>query len=172
MATQQSRKVTPEDFNVFLAGIDLASMRTVKIDVHSEREFQHKQVNDINVKFDATYLNNEEEAVFTVDVAYKVRLRKGKRVLGSLGVTFRLYFSSPEPLTDSLFAVFLQPVQFQTWPFLRQHLADVSARCNWPRLTLPLMHIQPDKQSSQTGPARDKNPRPKPGPKKKSNRRS
>ena len=143
MDSKQSPKAGPGDFNSFLAQVELINLRTVKLNVRAEKEFQHKQVKDMNVRVDSTYSNNEDGTGFSVDVAYVVRLRGGKRVLGSAAVTFRLFYSSPLPMTDSLFEVFgKQPAQFQTWPFLRQHLADVSTRCNWPRLTLPLLHVQ------------------------------
>lgn len=153
MDSKQSPKTSSGDFNSFLAQVELINLRTVKLNVRAEKEFQHKQVKDINVKVDSTYANHEGGSGFSVDVAYVVRLRGGRRVLGSAAVTLRLFYSSPLPMTDSLFKIFgKQPAQFQTWPFLRQHLADISTRCNWPRLTLPLLHIQTFDQESTPQP--------------------
>jgi preprotein translocase subunit SecB len=167
MNSQQSSTASAKEFNSFLAKAKLENIRTVRLDVRADKEFQHKQANDINVKFTSNYSNNDDESGFSVDAAYLVRLRAGRRILGSVAVTLRLYYSSPQPMTDLLFAVFGgQSVQFVTWPYLREHIANVSARCNWPRLTLPMMSVhttdRPPDREPRKGEAAAKG-----GPKKK-----
>lgn len=62
----------------------------------------------------------------------------------TMTVTFGVEFSSEQPMTDDLFAVFADVnLPINTWPFLREFFYTTTGRMGWVPLTLPAIKVEP-----------------------------
>jgi len=63
-------------------------------------------------------------------------------LLAEIDVTFGLRFTSKEPMSDEIFAIFRDTnVPVNIWPYLREYLASTAGRMNWTVLTLPVLKV-------------------------------
>jgi hypothetical protein len=75
---------------------------------------------------------------FRVFHQYKVLVEATEDQLAEMDVTFGLDFTSQEPMTDQIFAIFEDVnLPVNTWPFLREFVSTTLGRMGWVSFTLP-----------------------------------
>lgn len=92
---------------------------------------------------------------------YTVGILSDQAPLAEMEVAFGLDFSSSEPMSDRIFAVFREAnLPVNTWPYLREFVGTMAARMGWLAITLPTLKRGVDGgDESPTGP-RARSPRP------------
>ena len=85
---------------------------------------------------------------------YTIEVQSESERVAKVDATFELAFSSEQTMTDGIFAVFQEVnLPLNTWPYLRNFLADALSRMGWPPFTLPALKIGPT-SSGDDSPAR------------------
>jgi hypothetical protein len=130
-----------ETFNEFVRSLNLGLIRTIRVDHRAEAEFRHGDVRRLQVDYKASFVNTDDG--FVAEPTYTLKLvGPRQKVFGRSTVVFRLYFTSPEPMTDELFELFgNRSLKVQTWPYLREVFQNLSWRSNWPPTSLPILKV-------------------------------
>jgi len=137
--TPQQGAVGQKEFLAFLEGLKLQTLRLRSLKVDAARDFAHSEMQHVQHGEQYAY-EVADDGLLRVDAEFEVRLVGArKKKLGQMSLTFSWYYHSEEPISDKVFEIFAPMVRFQTWPHLREVMQSVAARCNWPRLTLPLL---------------------------------
>lgn len=77
---------------------------------------------------------------FRAEQVYTVTVRGDRAPALEIDVTFGLSYTSRQPMTDDLFAVFAEAnLPLNTWPYLREYVASVFGRVGWLPFTLPTL---------------------------------
>ncbi len=72
--------------------------------------------------------------------SYRVRIEEAGEPRAEINVTFGLQFDSQLPLTDQIFSVFEEiNLPVNTWPYLREFVANTLGRMNWQPFSLPAL---------------------------------
>lgn len=138
-------------FNEFVSTLNLVLIRTVRVDHRAEVEFRHADVQQLKLDYDASYTDTDDG--FVAEAAYTLKLVGSRRkVLGRTVVVFRVYYTTPQPMTEEIFEIFgNRSLKVQTWPYLREIFQNLSWRSNWPAAPLPILKVGSPEQSIGEG---------------------
>ncbi|NOZ79151.1 MAG: hypothetical protein GXP48_08250 [Acidobacteria bacterium] len=133
--------LSTESFNSFVSALNLVMIRTVRVKHRAEEEFRHADVKQLKLDYSASYTNTDHG--FVAEAAYTLKLVGPRRkVFGRTVIVFRVYYTTPNPMTDEIFEVFgNRSLKVQTWPYLREIFQNLSWRSNWPPASLPILKI-------------------------------
>jgi len=74
------------------------------------------------------------------------------RKLARIEVEFGLDYHSDEPMTEDIFALFaVNNLPLNSWPYLREYLANTVSRMNWLPFTLPALKFPADAPPDELG---------------------
>jgi len=130
-----------ESFNELMRDLSLVQIRTVRVDHRASEEFRHADVKQLKLDYNASYTNTEDG--FVAEATYTLRLLGPRRkVFGRTTIVFRVYYTTPQPMTDEIFEIFgNRSLKVQTWPYLREIFQNLSWRSNWPAASLPILKV-------------------------------
>jgi hypothetical protein len=132
---------TPDEYNAFVAGIELDRVRVVKCDAeahHAEIDFKDVVFRvEENVRFETHPRGFEAMSTYTLRVT---RRDQDEVCCGTVTATFGLRFSSNVPTTEGLLDVFRHVnLPMNTWPYWREFAQSTATRLGWPAITAPLL---------------------------------
>ena len=130
-----------ESFNELIRDLNLVLIRTVRVDHRAGEEVRHADVKQLRLDYNASYTNTEDG--FVAEATYTLRLvGPHRKVFGRTTIVFRVYYTTPRPMTDEIFEIFgNRPLKVQTWPYLREIFQNLSWRSNWPAASLPILKV-------------------------------
>lgn len=127
-----------EDYNALVGQMELVGvwLRSVRVDNLHGPTVPDRAVIDV-------YGTAEWEALddgFRALQRYRLRFQTTDATAAEIEVTFGLDYSSREPMTDPLFAVFRDVnLPVNAWPYLREYVATTVGRMGWSPVTLPTL---------------------------------
>jgi len=130
-----------ESFNELIRDLNLVLIRTVRVDHRAGEEFRHADVKQLKLDYNASYTNTDDG--FVAEATYTLRLLGPRRkIFGRTTIVFRLYYTTPQAMTDEIFEIFgSRFLKVQTWPYLREIFQNLSWRSNWPPASLPILKV-------------------------------
>lgn len=128
--------ISPEEYSAFIDQIDLESLWLASATVENNHGRTPPDDPGVWIKQETRYENRERG--FDAFVEYRLTFEGKGSSKSELTVTFGVFFSSKEPMTNRVFEIFEGVnLPLNTWPFLREFVQSMTARMNWPSLTLP-----------------------------------
>lgn len=136
--------VTPEVYNAFIAGIELARVRLASSRVEAKVEHPAPAGTEIRVAYTPAF--EPHEAGFEAQAGYRLEFvdTSTGEVQGTIEATFALLFNSEQAMREEIFLVFGElNLKMNSWPFVRELVQTNMARMGWPAFTLPLLKPAP-----------------------------
>ena len=127
---------SPEEYSAFIAQLDVAAVWLRNATIHNHHGPESPEHARADIKATASW----EPAAqgFRARHHYEVSLMFDSTRLADLGVTFGVDYRSERPMTDELFELFgTHNLPVNTWPYLREFVANTLGRMQWIPLTLP-----------------------------------
>lgn len=135
-ATESDAKISPKAYAAFVGQIELEAIWLNDAKVRNHQGPNAPERSSIRVDMEARC--EDREGGFRAYCQYKVRVKAGNAPALNVDVTFGLDFSSVQPMTEEIFAIFSDVnLPINTWPYLREYVATTMGRMNWTAFTLP-----------------------------------
>ena len=152
---------SPEEYDSFISQIELQDIWLKKGRMESWRGVESLEKTSVEVEQEA-YWEPASDGFHSFH-RYTIGVQTERERLAELDVTFELAFSSEQTMTNGIFSIFQEVnLPVNTWPYLRNFLADALSRMGWPPLTLPTLKTGPTTlgEAPPSRPRRRRNPVP------------
>jgi len=132
--------VSPQDYAAFIRQIELASIWLKGLKVTNHNGPTTPEQGSLGFQRDANW--ESSPGGFRSSCTYLVRLESADALHLEMDVTFGLDFISKKDMNDDIFSLF-QDVNLpvNTWPYLREIVANVMGRLGWAPFTLPTYKV-------------------------------
>lgn len=135
-STESAARISPKAYAAFVGEIELEAIWLNDARVRNHQGPDAPERSNIRVDMDARW--EDHQGGFRTYCQYKVRVKAGNTPSLDVDVTFGLDFSSGQPMTEEIFAIFSDVnLPVNTWPYLREYVATTMGRMNWTAFTLP-----------------------------------
>ncbi len=154
---------TPEEYAEFIGQIELTSVWLGNATVQNH----HGPESPAHAQAEVTSRASWEPATdgFRARHHYEVSLMFDSTRLADLAVTFGADYRSPQPMTDETFTIFSTlNLPVNTWPYLREFVANTLGRMQWVPLTLPALKVGVPDGDEQRPPRRRRRREEEPAP--------
>ena len=133
-------EISPEDYRKTLDHVQLISITMDACSVKVNRGKADGNIN-LNVKNKASYSIEDEKNIVVASNYDLVATKTTKKEFAlKIMCTYRVVFSTEEPVTDDFMDVFMEiNVPMNTWPYFREFVQNMVQRSGFPQLTLPLL---------------------------------
>lgn len=134
--------VPVDEYNAFIEGIELASIRLAKSSIDASTPFDGSVLSPEVEEMAASYQLVSDGFVVLQELRFTGRPTGSTSDSVSISATFELAFRSEIEISDALFSVFRRfNLPVNVWPFFREFVHTVLARVNWPVFLLPALKI-------------------------------
>lgn len=137
---EQDAPASPEEYNSFISQIELQDIWLKKGRLESWRGAA--SLDDTSVEVDRSAHWEPASDGFHCFQRYTIEVQADSERVAEVDVTFELAFSSEQSMTNRIFLRFQEVnLPVNTWPYLRNYLADALCKMGWPPLTLPALKV-------------------------------
>ncbi len=134
---------TPEEYNAFLAGVELQSVRVAYSSVESPRRYVQGTKKPEVIEGTPHYVVIPGGFVATFSAGLDC-VNDGDIVTSIAGIWELEYSSKAAPMDDRLFAVFQElNLPLNAWPYVREYLQNMLIRAGWPAFVIPARRSVP-----------------------------
>ena len=143
-ATAASAEVlaTPEDYNAFIGGVELRSLRLARCEVNATKKYTGEVLEPEVEERSASYEVISTGFMVTNELGFNGRHSERGDVLVSIRATFQIEYESIAPVSPELFEIFQRHnLPVNVWPFFREFVHTVLGRVAWPVFVLPALKV-------------------------------
>jgi hypothetical protein len=134
--------ISPAAYNAFIQQIELRAIWLRSADVKNAYGPGAPKEAAIAIGKDASY--EQIAAGFRTIQQYTLRIEGADTLAAEIKVEFAADFASHEPMTDGIFTLFKEVnLPVNTWPYLREFVANTLGRWGWEPFTLPAFKSNP-----------------------------
>lgn len=128
--------ISPEEYANFIDQIELQTIWLSETRIRNHCGPEAPERNSIRINSGARW--ESTLSGFRAFCQYRVRFKSEDTPSLDLDVTYGLDFSSSDPMTDDIFAIFREVnLPVNTWPYLREFVSTTMGRMSWAPFTLP-----------------------------------
>ena len=133
-----------EQYNTFIASLQLKRIELAELGAHSERSDLAEVTLQVGTNFAVTCPQRDEQG-FTAEARLKISFHSEEQGdLGQITCAYRVGYTSDVPITDAIFEQFAQRnVPLNVWPFLRETVMNITQRFGWSGSFLPPFIMSP-----------------------------
>ena len=141
---EDSARPSPEEYQAFVRGLELADVRLVGCDVSAQEMIEDP--NRVVLDLDQETAFNVFEGGFEAVQEYQFYFldRENADELGQIDAAFGFVYETEQSAVPADLDRYLEVFSFvslpvNVWPFAREFVHNMTMRLGWPRLDLPLL---------------------------------
>lgn len=133
-------RVSPAEYNVFVAGLNIGNIRLTRLVVEAPHAYTPGRALQPHMDTShAEYVRTDAGFVVLQDLSFSGFYEGEAERAVHVEARFEASYTAEHPISDAIFEVFrATSLPLNTWPYFRELVHTVLARVGWPVLVLPV----------------------------------